>query len=99
MRLIDADALIAKLMSSVSYKDYEWSMYADEFIEELKNAPTIEPSRPMGEWVTVKDCGQESYKCSACGFEIMAEPYDRIAETEKPNYCEVCGAYMKGGTD
>lgn len=42
-RLIDADMLIDKLKSSISYTDYEWSMYADGFIEEyIDPAPTIE---------------------------------------------------------
>ena len=42
MRLINADALIDNLKSDVAYKDYEWSMYADGFIETIDDAPTIE---------------------------------------------------------
>ena len=42
MRLIDGDALIEQLKSSSAYNDYEWSMYADGFIEDIENAPTID---------------------------------------------------------
>ena len=41
MRIIDADALIKQIKSSSAYNDYEWSMYADGFIEGIENAPTI----------------------------------------------------------
>lgn len=39
-RMIDADALIAEIKSSSAYNDYEWSMYADGFIEDIESAPT-----------------------------------------------------------
>ena len=42
MRLIDADALEERMRNSSSYNDYEWAMYADEFFDEMKDAPTIE---------------------------------------------------------
>ncbi len=43
MRLIDADALIKVIMSSTSYSNYEWAMYADDIIETyIDLAPTID---------------------------------------------------------
>lgn len=41
-RLIDANALVKQLKSSSAYNDYEWSMYADGFIEDIDSAPTIQ---------------------------------------------------------
>ena len=88
MRLIDADALIEQLKSSSAYNDYEWSMYADGFIEDIENAPTID--RPQGEWIMSKpeeDGFGAVFQCSRCSCEVDCVP---------TNFCPNCGARMKG---
>lgn len=87
MRLIDADALKAKL----SYKCYitytheygdaipvEWVMNA------IDNAPTVE-ERPTGKWIFHKDYNEKcKYGCNQCG---------NLNNTPN-NFCPNCGADM-----
>ena len=92
MRAIDADALIAKIKSSSAYNDYEWSMYADGFIEDIESAPTIEPKR--GEWIDMGDFEQ----CSVCKGTHLKEFQSYYGKTTwiKTPYCPNCGADMRG---
>ena len=80
MRIIDADALIKQIKSSSAYNDYEWSMYADGFIEDIDSAPTIEPKR--GKWI---DNGFVVI-CSECGIRVVGGNL---------NFCPNCGCAMR----
>lgn len=87
MRLIDADALIARCGSWYTEEGTE-----EGFIRILKNIvdmmPTIEPERKKGRWIdeTFKPWGlvHHPYKCDQCGEH---------SETNS-NYCPNCGARM-----
>ena len=73
---------------------YEYSIrMVDEITDLLNSIPSVSAER-VGEWIKgVIDFTDGShcygYKCSICGFETLNEP----------NYCEVCGAKMKGGAE
>ena len=77
MRLIDADALLEK----------EKGAFDDRvvFVDDIINAPTIEPKK--GEWI--------EGRCSICGehapFWSMASNY------YKSKYCHNCGSLMLNG--
>lgn len=96
MRLIDADELIETMMSSRSYNDYEWGMYADDIKEiYIDLAPTID--RQQGKWI---DDGTElGCCCSECGV-TLDDYFDgalyavRLAKI--PIFCPNCGARMRG---
>lgn len=66
---------------------------ADEYIlnllADIKNAPSVQPSR-KGQWIREVDFGNVPYYvCSECGVESVADT----------NFCFECGADMRGDTD
>ena len=60
----------------------------DKVYEELRNAPSVVPSRAEGEWIS-KHNGY--WTCSECGLSFLFYA--------KGNYCPNCGAKMKGADD
>ncbi len=98
MRLIDADALIARCGSWYTEEGTE-----EGFIGILKNVvdmmPTIEPERKTGRWIYGEDnlrSGVDGWFCSKCGhFEMWDYSADmKSAELNLPNFCPNCGAAM-----
>lgn len=95
MRLIDADALAEKMEKEIyRYWNEDGGGYylAEDAIEEVKYAPTVE-AEPVrhGKWIPIIDEYETrymltGYKCLLCG---------RCEEKEEP-YCH-CGAKMDGG--
>lgn len=76
-RLIDADKL----------KKVIHCEYSDDLgiLEKIDNAPTVEPERPHGEWITTLNGFHTCSKCDEYG---------------NPNYfkfCPYCGADMRKG--
>lgn len=55
-----------------------------DMIDELENAPTIEPERNTGKW-------KLGY-CSECGYNWGKD----APITSVPNYCPNCGSYNGG---
>lgn len=97
MRLIDADALIAKLQkrTDMSRKDWNWDLHAvaSDFIEILEAEPTI-VERKHGHWVYDDPFGALP-KCSECG----RRSHDAAAEERATPYCPHCGAVMNEEAD
>ena len=99
-RWIDADALIKEIRKSTSYNDYEWSLYADEIIDDYINeAPSIDVEPKRGEWEIreIENVLGTGYilTCSVCGDTF------RVSENALPyeHYCRYCGAEMRGKGD
>ena len=99
MRLIDADALKASIVRQC---DDCRKLGLDEiaeaiqkgFLQEIDNAPTIEPERNKGKWIETKDSewsGGGCYKCSHCSLGISFELFGLMPEW---NYCPNCGVNM-----
>lgn len=93
MRLIDADAFIQMMEEK-----YNHAVLLDQFVliacrNGIAAMPTIEPKK--GKW---KDSvlGMDGYyaNCSECGYQI-----DVHENRGYPNYCEYCGADMKGSVE
>ena len=98
MRLIDADALKKTVFNNF---DNLQAYFPKDFIEEIDNAPTVEPTfgvfksiccedcdkneRPQGKWLQFLKGHYSGVKCSLC---------DTIMDFTT-NYCPKCGAYMK----
>lgn len=61
-RLIDADALIPDYLVITTANNTPCKRYVS--IEQIHNAPTIEPERKTGKWINV---GDGNYICSECG--------------------------------
>ncbi len=99
MRLIDADALKAKLKigtSTATYSDY-CNGYCDARqvdLDAIDAAPTIE-AEPVrhGRWNYRHE--DDWCYCTACGTD--AEGSD--GECLETDYCPHCGARMDGGAD
>lgn len=55
----------------------------------IDNEPPVEPERPQGEWIIVKDeKWGDNVKCPFCGKELAGTDL---------NFCCKCGADMRGG--
>ena len=89
MRLIDADALIAKLEEEKKgFVNVGYVVGLDTAQECIKDAPTVEPK--TGRWFGAKyDAGLGLFICDNCGKFSFVE-YD---------YCPNCGADMRGEQD
>ena len=93
MRLIDADALKAKLEKKTDMNDPRWSfdsmMLAKIMISILDEVPTVE-ERKHGRWVRHNNI----IACSECIWDMYWE--EEIAELK---YCPNCGAIMENNGD
>ena len=100
--LISREALRKDIehLHNVYAENKEW-FYTD-VLNHIDNAPTVEPERPKGEWIKVKEermsidmSGEIAtrYKCSECGRMITILP-SKLADYP---FCH-CGAEMKGNT-
>lgn len=81
MRLIDADALEPERIST----NYDGFIECYS-VEEIENAPTIDPVK-HGHWIVIKGSNGKDYDlCSVCAHTQEI--------TGVKNYCAVCGAKM-----
>lgn len=90
MRLIDADALKAKLEKKTDMNDPRWSfdsmMIAKITIQVLDKAPTVE-ERKRGHWIELEPDKYGNFiQCSVCN--------SKFGLYSKDNYCQACGAIM-----
>ena len=89
MRLIDADALKAKLEKKTDMNDPRWSfdsiMLAKIMISILDKAPTVE-ERKHGHW---EDIDLDTSVCSVC----------KKPQEYETKYCPECGAKMENNGD
>lgn len=60
-------------------------------IEDIKNAPSVVPSRAEGEWYRQTTDHFDYWECSECGMGVGLD--------DIKNYCPNCGAKMKGPDD
>ena len=95
MRMIDADALIVAIYNEwdgVCVWDASGAETADKFGRLVEAQPTIEEQK-TGFWYALEkgDKGYSAgdFKCSVCG-----EP--NHTWIPKPNFCQNCGADMRG---
>ena len=91
MRAIDAIGLKQALAVSAILKDKKT---IEQIIDEQ---PTIEPERKKGKWIYKNDLKQ--FFCSECGYPSLTYDDTYIYGMDLPNYCEDCGADMRGGQD
>lgn len=107
MRLIDADALKAKIRKAekefrrCKIEPFERKMafadgvgaVADLIVDEV---PTVE-ERKHGHWIETNECctgayeSLDYYKCSVCGVVVLEDVDFGVG-----NYCPHCGAKMDG---
>ena len=93
MRLIDADALLSKYISN-KYKgniltaQTDYAQGARDIIEDIIDAPTIEPAQKKAKWVFGTTMNRGWMKCSNCC--VSQTPCGTFS------YCPNCGAKMEG---
>ena len=91
MDLIDRQRLLAearKLNSTITGRDKPFPV-AEAFMEAINRQPTVEP-RAKGHWIKSDSPGRIlPYECSECGN----------ATTWHYNFCDECGADMRGVTE
>ena len=105
MRLIDADALI-KTIDSHCYPvqhdmtSIEPGMTRIGILQAIQEQPTIEPERKKGRWIERNPQNSDKCRlieCDQCGFSHIVGfnvPYEHWIENR--NFCERCGADMRG---
>lgn len=82
MRLVDADELLKYIPS-------------EDMVSRLAvlNAPTIEPMRKRGKWISADAIfGGVPFYCSECGENTR----DTVMGKPRWNYCPNCGSYNGG---
>lgn len=102
MRLIDADALSAKIETLMNrYAAQGRTEVAEDYnfvLTVLMTAETIDPEslRPKGEWTVIEDDYNEEtiYQCSVCREEFVT--IDETPAENLWNFCPNCGARMEG---
>lgn len=96
-RLIDADALIAKLgiaydCAVCKHNDMpfcDWKPNVVDICEAINDVQTIEPRK--GKWIKISPAG--IYECSECGQNVMTSDIDVY------RWCHGCGAKMEEGDE
>ena len=109
MRLIDADALIARwkaaMLHMTTVVDGKHPISIETLIEDVEKFPTIDPEslRPLAVWVDIYDgkYANPRYACSDCGekalytFEVDALGHENTVQALSES-CPKCGAKMTG---
>lgn len=90
MRLIDADAL-PTLATELRLKNGKTKHFVGAELDDIRNAPTIDPVR-HGRWIV--DGGSLYIECSECGQRYFYNEKQGFA-----NFCNTCGAKMDGGEE
>ena len=85
MRTIDADALVPDFLVTIPANNILCKRYVS--MEQIQNAPTIEPKPKKGRWIC-----DHGVKCSVCGYTVD-DPY------YVENYCTRCGSFNEKGVD
>ena len=105
MRTIDADAL-KRRAQRVATEAWKMKLTAkiettlNQFIDWINDAPTIEPERKTGKWIERNPQNSDKCRlieCDQCGFSHIVGfnvPYEHWIENR--NFCERCGADMRG---
>lgn len=62
-------------------------VYDDISLCDIRNAPSVIPSRPTGHWI--RDTITDLYHCSCCRTIVRQDPKN------KDDYCRHCGASME----
>ncbi len=72
---------------------------ADEMpeYEAIEKLPSAQPMRKKGKWNYKNDLKQ--FFCSECEFPSLTYDDRYIYSMDLPNYCEDCGADMRGEQD
>ena len=60
----------------------------------LRKMPSVQPEQKKGKWIYKNDLKQ--FFCSECGFPSLTYDDRYIYSMDLPNYCEDCGADMRG---
>ena len=101
MRLIDADALEKAISVSHSMiDDYGIKTGYEICMRLVEDALTIEPERKTGKWIERNPQNSDKCRlieCDQCGFSHIVGfnvPYEHWIENR--NFCERCGADMRG---
>lgn len=95
MRLIDADALLDKYISNEDKRNNiltartDYAQGARDIIEDIIDAPTIEPEPKKGRWI-VTGTFDDFVKCSCCGYKKLWDMFEM-------SFCPKCGAKMEEG--
>ena len=106
-RLIDADALIAKINKTVSdiaraeQDNYGISLHSgnimatySDLIRLVMDAPTVQADRPHGEWIA--DTENMTLNCSLCGEQFKFDDVDEMLDyKEYAHFCIHCGSDMR----
>ena len=88
MRLIDADAMLARLEEWNTSDSTDKALY-NFTLHRILEQPTIEPQRRKGEWI---EDGIYLPRCSVCGGKAYGlHAFDAV----KSKYCPHCGAEME----
>ena len=66
---------------------------AREWVNAIKNAPSVVPSRAEGEWVRNFDGNEWYWYCTNCKTQWYEDDL-WMGGNEFPNYCPNCGAKM-----
>ena len=99
MRAIDADALHKRIKAKNTSNAMMRVMKA-ECLAEIDDTPTIEPERKTGKWIERNPQNSDKCRlieCDQCGFSHIVGfnvPYEHWIENR--NFCERCGADMRG---
>ena len=100
MRLVDADALEVVgtvIPSGIDEKSYVMGM--EYILNKIDSMPTIE-ERKKGKWIERNPQNSDKCRlieCNKCGFSHIVGfnvPYEHWIENR--NFCERCGADMRG---
>lgn len=92
MRLIDANALINRIVFHTDWTTDEKEAFEDEINAE----PTIE-ERKTGKWIYGENkYGHDGWQCDQCGHWILWDYHVSMEDAERdlPKYCPNCGARM-----
>jgi len=96
MRMIDADALINRIVFHSDLPGDQKEVFEDEINAE----PSIEPERKKGKWNFI---GDNMFECTYCGVVYTTQQLNGLRNYDvdpyAPKFCPNCGADMREEQD
>lgn len=96
LNIRSCDDVISRQAVLIKIGKYQLLNKWENLIKAIEDLPSVQPTRPYGEWVSIDEEPHEDYECDKCGH-IISKFCEYLKPSEEYKFCPNCGADMTRG--